>query len=61
MYEWNLIINYIKNNKDIGNYDLAFKAFIKEIKNHLDKVNYFEELTKILTQENKEFVMECLK
>ena len=61
MYEWNLIINDIKNNKDICNYNLAFKALIKEIKNHLDKCNYFEDFTKTLTQENKEFVIESLK
>lgn len=61
MYEWNLIINDIKNNKDICNYNLAFKALIKEIKNHLDKCNYFEDFTKTLTQENKKFVIESLK
>ena len=62
MYDWNLIINNIKTNKDINNnYSLAYKAFIKEIKNHLEKSNYFDEFANILSQENKEFVMENLK
>ena len=61
LYDWNLIINDIKNNKNVSNYNLAFKAFAKEIKNHLDKCNYFEDFLNILTQENKEFVIESLK